>query len=77
MRRNGLPEGQVRAILAAQAAGADLAYIGSAFIATKEANAVQGYKDMIVASGGVGSEAFRARLASGGSIATWSPRTSR
>ncbi len=30
--------------------GADLAYIGSAFIATKEANAVQGYKDMIVES---------------------------
>ncbi len=40
------------AILGAQAIGADLAYIGSAFIATEEANAVQGYKDMIVASGG-------------------------
>ncbi len=40
------------AILAAQAMGADLAYIGSAFIATKEANAVQGYKDMIVERGG-------------------------
>jgi len=39
-----------RSILAAQAMGADLAYIGSAFIATKEANAVQGYKDMIVES---------------------------
>ena len=38
------------AILAAQATGADLAYIGSAFIATKEANAPQGYKDMIVES---------------------------
>ncbi len=37
-----------RAILAAQAMGADLAYIGSAFIATKEANAPQGYKDTIV-----------------------------
>ncbi|HRD29417.1 MAG TPA: nitronate monooxygenase family protein [Caulobacter sp.] len=36
------------AILAAQAMGADLAYIGSAFIATKEANAVEGYKQMIV-----------------------------
>lgn len=35
-------------ILAAQAVGADLAYIGSAFIATKEANAVDGYKDNIV-----------------------------
>jgi len=40
------------AILAAQAMGADLAYIGSAFIATKEANAEQGYKDMIVSSSG-------------------------
>jgi nitronate monooxygenase len=39
-----------RSILAAQAMGADLAYIGSAFIATKEANAAQGYKDMIVES---------------------------
>lgn len=37
-------------ILAAQAMGADLAYIGSAFIATKEANAVDGYKDNIVAA---------------------------
>jgi nitronate monooxygenase len=40
------------AVLGAQAMGADLAYIGSAFIATQEANAVQGYKDMIVASTG-------------------------
>ncbi|KWR88969.1 NAD(P)H-dependent flavin oxidoreductase [Cupriavidus sp. IDO] len=38
------------AILAAQAAGADLAYIGSAFIATEEANAQDGYKQMIVDS---------------------------
>ena len=38
-------------ILAAQAAGADLAYIGSAFIATKEANAVDGYKELITESG--------------------------
>jgi nitronate monooxygenase len=38
------------AILAAQAVGADLAYIGSAFIATTEANAAQAYKDMIVKS---------------------------
>lgn len=37
-------------ILAAQAMGADLAYIGSAFIATKEANAVDGYKENIVAA---------------------------
>src|ERR1700722_5346514 len=40
------------AILAAQAMGADLAYIGSAFIATQEARAAEGYKDMIVASRG-------------------------
>jgi nitronate monooxygenase len=40
------------AILAAQAMGADLAYIGSAFIATREANAVPGYKEMIVDRGG-------------------------
>jgi len=39
------------AILAAQAMGADLGYIGSPFIATHEANAVQDYKDMIVSSG--------------------------
>ncbi|MEV6774150.1 nitronate monooxygenase family protein [Nocardia sp. NPDC051030] len=39
-----------RSILAAQAAGADLAYIGSAFIATEEANAVPNYKQMIVDS---------------------------
>ncbi len=38
------------AILAAQAIGADLAYIGSAFIATDEANAAPGYKEMIVES---------------------------
>ncbi len=40
------------AILGAQAMGADLAYIGSAFIATEEANAMEAYKEMIVASGG-------------------------
>jgi len=39
-----------RAILAAQAIGADLAYIGSAFIATREANADPAYKQMIVDS---------------------------
>ena len=39
------------AVLAAQAAGADLAYIGSAFIATREANADEAYKQMIVDSG--------------------------
>src|ERR1700760_4390568 len=40
------------AILGAQAMGADLAYIGSAFIATQEANAAPGYKQMIVDSSG-------------------------
>ena len=39
-----------RAILGAQAMGADLAYIGSPFIATNEARAVDGYKQMIVDS---------------------------
>lgn len=38
------------AVLAATAMGADFAYIGSAFIATEEARAAQGYKDMIVES---------------------------
>ena len=37
-----------RSILAAQALGADLAYIGSAFIATQEANAATDYKATIV-----------------------------
>jgi nitronate monooxygenase len=35
-------------ILAAQVMGADLAYIGSAFIATREANAAEGHKQAIV-----------------------------
>ncbi|MBZ5520683.1 MAG: nitronate monooxygenase family protein [Acidobacteriia bacterium] len=39
-----------RAVLAAQAMGADVAYIGSAFIATREANAADAYKQMIVDS---------------------------
>ena len=38
------------AVLAAQAMGADFGYIGSAFIATDEARAAEGYKQMIVAS---------------------------
>lgn len=38
------------AVLAAQAMGADLAYIGSPFIATHEARAVDEYKQMIVES---------------------------
>jgi nitronate monooxygenase len=37
-----------RAILSAQAMGADLAYIGSPFIATREANAADDYKQGIV-----------------------------
>ena len=39
-----------QAILAAQAMGADLAYVGSAFIATTEARAADAYKQMIVQS---------------------------
>ena len=39
-----------RAVLAAQVMGADLAYIGSPFIATTEANAQPEYKQMIVDS---------------------------
>ena len=37
-----------QAVLSAQAMGADLAYIGTAFIATTEARAVDGYKENIV-----------------------------
>jgi nitronate monooxygenase len=37
-----------RGILAAQAMGADFAYIGSAFLATPEANTPAGFKQMIV-----------------------------
>ena len=37
-------------VLAAQAVGADLAYIGTRFIATEEANAPAAYKEMIVNS---------------------------
>ncbi len=40
-----------RSILAAQAMGADLAYIGSPFIATEEANAIEAYKQAIVDGG--------------------------
>ncbi len=42
--------GNGRAIRAARMLGADFAYIGSAFIATREANAVEGYKQMITTS---------------------------
>jgi nitronate monooxygenase len=43
--------GHGRSILAAQALGADLAYIGSAWIATHEARAIDAYKQAIVDSG--------------------------
>lgn len=39
-----------RSILAAQAAGADFAYVGSAFLATMEANNALAYKQMIAES---------------------------
>jgi nitronate monooxygenase len=39
-------------ILGALAIGADVAYLGTRFIATREANADQGYKDMLVDSSG-------------------------
>jgi nitronate monooxygenase len=39
-----------RAVLAARAIGADFGYIGSAFIATREAHAAEAYKASIVAS---------------------------
>ena len=39
------------ALLAARAVGADFGYMGSPFIATREANAVEDYKQMIVESG--------------------------
>ena len=39
------------AVLAALAAGADLAYMGSPFIATEEANAPEAYKEAIIKSG--------------------------
>lgn len=39
-----------RAVLAAQVAGADIGYVGSAFIATDEANADARYKEMVTSS---------------------------
>jgi nitronate monooxygenase len=42
--------GNGRAIRAARILGADFGYIGSAFIATQEANAVERYKEMITSS---------------------------
>ncbi|MGN6147411.1 MAG: NAD(P)H-dependent flavin oxidoreductase, partial [Rhizomicrobium sp.] len=43
-----------RSILAAQALGADLAYMGTRFIATKEANAPAEYKNALVEAAGGG-----------------------
>ncbi|MDC0748908.1 NAD(P)H-dependent flavin oxidoreductase [Polyangium mundeleinium] len=37
-----------RDVLTAQSIGADLAYVGTRFIATEEANAVPGYKQMLI-----------------------------
>ena len=42
--------GHGRAIRAARVLGADFAYIGSAFIATNEANAPENYKEMVASS---------------------------
>ena len=42
--------GDGNSVASALALGADLAYMGTRFIATEEANADQGYKDMLVAS---------------------------
>ncbi|MEG1768143.1 MAG: nitronate monooxygenase family protein [Comamonas sp.] len=39
-----------RAVLAAQALGADMAYMGTRFIATQESSAVDGYKNMLVSA---------------------------
>ena len=46
--------GHGRSILAAQALGADFAYIGSPWIATSEANAAEGYKQGIVEGNAAG-----------------------
>lgn len=43
-----------RSILAAQALGADLAYIGTRFVATKEANAPEVYKQALIDAAGGG-----------------------
>ena len=43
-----------RSILAAQALGADLAYMGTRFIATKEANAPEAYKQALIEAAGGG-----------------------
>lgn len=40
-----------RSVLAAQAAGADFAYVGSAFLSTAEANVADDYRQMVVKSG--------------------------
>ncbi len=47
---SGRDRNRARCARGAGAIGADFAYIGSAFIATQEANAPQGYKQMITES---------------------------
>ncbi len=51
------------AVLAAQAMGADFGYIGSAFIATEEANAAAAYKEMI--AGGEAEDIIYTNLITG------------
>ena len=70
-----------RAVLAAQAMGADLAYIGSAFVATPEARAIEDYKQAIVAGdasdivGSTSSPAFSATICAPRSSSRASTRT--
>jgi nitronate monooxygenase len=59
-----------QAILAARALGADLAYIGTRFIATQEANADPRYKQMLVDSGSATSSIRRYSQASKGIISS-------
>src|SRR5271155_3165567 len=49
---HGYGGGGVSDVLAAQALGADLAYLGTRFIATEEGNAAADYKQMLVDSSG-------------------------
>ena len=63
------------AILAAQAMGADFAYIGSAFIACEEANATEGYKRAIVECSS--DDIVYSNLFTGVHGTTSSPRSSR
>jgi nitronate monooxygenase len=53
-----------RSILAAQALGADFAYMGTRFIATQEANAPAAYKEALIEAGG-GSDIVYSNLFTG------------